>query len=257
MGEEAQGARRGQRRVLLPQRASGGVARIGELPGLACIARRLGLGEQARIEPGERLLLHVDFAADLEQVGRPSRQPAGNVADRQHVGRHVLADLAVAAGQRPHQPAALVAQRAGQAVDLRLGGQRQFGVVGEAQEAPHPREEIRHLFLGKGIVEAEHRQRVADLGEEGGRRRPDLAGRAVGADEIGELRLQLGIAPHQGIIIGIGNLRRVVAVVEPIVMRDRPREPFQLHGGFGFCDRAAHGAGVPAQHHERLARASI
>ena len=62
MREEAQRPRRGDARVLLPQRSRRGVARVGE--NLA--ARRL----LPLVERGEVGLRHIDLAAHLEHVGR-------------------------------------------------------------------------------------------------------------------------------------------------------------------------------------------
>ena len=104
------------------------------------------------------------------------------------IGGDVLAGGAVAAGGGEDQRALLVAQRAGEAVDLGLGGERDLGVLGEVQEAPHPADEIGDLLLAEGIVEAEHRQRMrAPWTRCAGRRRADLARRAVGADQMREL----------------------------------------------------------------------
>jgi hypothetical protein len=47
-------------------------------------------------------------------------------------------------------------------------------------------------------------------------------------------RLELGIAAHQGIVLGVGNLRRVLRVIEFVVMRDGLRQAHQLVGGLGF-----------------------
>jgi hypothetical protein len=93
-----------------------------------------------------------------------------------------------------------VAQRAGQAVDLRLGGERDSSSGGEAQEAADAGEKSATSSSRKGVFEAEHRQRVPHLGQVRGGRRADLARRAVLAHEVRELRLQLGIAPHQRVI---------------------------------------------------------
>ena len=144
------------------------------------------------------------------------------------IGGHHLAGGAVAAGGGEDQLALLVAQRAGQAVDLRLGGERHLVVRREVEEAAHPADELAHFLLGEGVVEAEHRQRVADLGEMRGRRRADLPRRAVLADQMRELRFQRGIAPHQRVIVGVGNLGRVLAMVEPVVARDLGGEALQL-----------------------------
>jgi len=122
MREEAQRALGGDARVLLAERAGGGVARVGELARL--LAGLLGLREQAGVERGKVGLGHIDLAADLEdrRVGGLAGQLLRDVGDRADIGGDVLADLAVAAGQRLNQPAVLVAQRAGQAIDLGLRG---------------------------------------------------------------------------------------------------------------------------------------
>jgi hypothetical protein len=92
------------------------------------------------------------------------------------IGGHVLAHLPVAARGGAHQPAVLVAQRAGQAVDLVLGRHRHFGIIGQVEETPHPRDEIGHFLVGEGVVEAHHPHFVRDLGERrGGDCVPDLA----------------------------------------------------------------------------------
>ena len=94
------------------------------------------------------------------------------------VGGDVLAGLAVAARQRLHQPPFLVAQRAGQAVDLGLGGERDRLVVGQVEEAADAGDELDHLLVGEGVVEAQHRPRVGDLGEMAGGRGADQRGSA-------------------------------------------------------------------------------
>ena len=50
-----------------------------------------------------------------------------------------------------------------------------------------------------------------------------LAGRIL-ADEMRELLLKLGIAAHQRIIFGVGNLRIVLGMIAPVVMRNLPRQ---------------------------------
>ena len=83
--------------VELAQRAGGGVARIGE--GLAALFR-LPL-----IERGEIGVAHIDFAANLEDIGHvPALQPLRNVRDGAHIGGNVLA-LAAVAARGGHAPA--------------------------------------------------------------------------------------------------------------------------------------------------------
>jgi hypothetical protein len=49
-----------------------------------------------------------------------------------------------------------------------------------------------------------------------------------------ERGLQLGIAPDERVIVRVGNLRRVVGMVEPVVPRDLGGESLQFGGGFSF-----------------------
>ena len=167
--------------------------------------------------------------------GAPAGRPLRNVRDRQDVRRHVLADLAVAAGRGEHQRAVLVAQRAGQAVDLGLGGQRDRLVLAELQEAPHPADEIRHLLVGKGIVEAEHRQRMARPWRDApAGAAPTCRDGLSSRTRCGNCASSAALSPDQRVIVRVGNLRRVVGMIEPVVPRDLVREPFQLGGGLGF-----------------------
>ena len=76
------------------------------------------------------------------------------------------------------EAAALVAQAEREPVDLRLGGEGERGVGGEVQEAADAGDEVGDVGLGEGVLEAEHRPGVADLGEglRRGRRRPARTG---------------------------------------------------------------------------------
>ena len=93
-----------------------------------------------------------------------------------------------------HELAALIAERGGQAVDLGLGHDLDL-VLLDARESSGARKKLRmvleegaHLVVVEGVVERQHRRRVAHLGEARGRRRADAARRAVGADELREAR---------------------------------------------------------------------
>jgi hypothetical protein len=87
----------GDGRVLLPQRASGAVARVGE--------RRLAVGDQAGVErfevgePEEDLAAHFEHRGHRVLVG--AGEPFRDVGDGAGVERDVLAGAAVAAGGRP------------------------------------------------------------------------------------------------------------------------------------------------------------
>ncbi len=119
-------------------------------------------------------MAEIDLPAQLDQRGpvRP-RQPARDVGDGQQVGGDVLADPPVAAGGALDQHPALVAQVGRKAVDLRLGGEGERLLVGQAQETAHAGHELLHLGFREGVAEREHGDAVLDRGELGRRRRPD------------------------------------------------------------------------------------
>ena len=173
--------------------------------------------------------LHVHLAAYLQRCGHPGAAHAlRDVADRAQVGGDVLADGAVAARGALDEKAVLVAQAGRQAVDLGLGDQGERHVLREVQEAPHALQELAHLGRGHGIVERQHGYAVADLAEVLDRRGADPMRRAVGADQIRKARLDRLIALTQRVILGVGDLRGGVAVVQPVVMRDLRREAREL-----------------------------
>jgi hypothetical protein len=102
--EEAQRARCGDARILLAQRTRGGVARVGELADrggvellFALRGEHPALFHQSFVERREIGLCHIDFAADLEHVGRCALQFLRNVGDMADVRGDILADAAVAA----------------------------------------------------------------------------------------------------------------------------------------------------------------
>ena len=123
---------------------------------------------------------HVDFAARLEHVAARRAASCGIAAIVRDVGGDVLALVAVAARRRLNELAALVAQRAGEAVDLRLGGHVERRVVAQAEEAAHAGAEFLDLLVGEDVAERQHRHGVADLGEFLRRRRADLAAQRFG-----------------------------------------------------------------------------
>ena len=98
----------------------------------------------------------------------------------------------------------------------------------EAQEAAHAGDEIGDVLVGEGVAEREHRHGMAHLAEGLDGRGADALGRAVGAHEVGKARLDRGVALAQRIVVGIGDLRRVLAVVELVVMGDLARQPLEL-----------------------------
>ncbi len=112
VGEERERPARGDARIELAERAGGEVARIGEH-----LLARLRL---AGVKRGEIGKAHVDLATSLENPRR-AFEPVRDRLHRAHVGGHVLALVTVATRRRPDQFAVLVAQIAGEPVDLGFG----------------------------------------------------------------------------------------------------------------------------------------
>src|SRR3989442_637126 len=111
-------------RCLLRRRTTAAVRGVGE----GLLAGRA----QPLVELLELLAGEVDLAADLHQLGDlVARQPVGDVGDRPHVGRDVLAGAAVTAGGGAGEPALLVREVDREAVDLQLAQEvvRRAGVV--------------------------------------------------------------------------------------------------------------------------------
>src|SRR6476659_1232701 len=130
-GEPATGR---HRRVRLAQTAGGGIARIDE----HAQSRRLVLAVEVLEDRGR----HVDLAADVDHIGRPTLdlgERAGDLGARAHVGGDVLVDAAVAAGGGRDQSTVLVAQVERQPVELELGNEARRGPAESANDPLGPR----------------------------------------------------------------------------------------------------------------------
>ena len=261
MRPELERALRGDLGVLLPQRSRRRIARIGELADLGRVEflalflrRGARIIHQPRVERLEIGAPHIDLAADLEHLGRIAGQLLRNVGDMRDIGGDVLAHLPVAARRRAHQLALLVAQRAGQPVDLVLAGERHRIAIRQRQEPPHARDPFLDLFGVEGIVEAHHANLVRHLAQRrGGGRVAHLAAGRILAHEVRKRRLQRSIAPHQRVIFRIADLGRVLGMVELVVLRDLLRQPHQFVGGFRLGDVDCHVTRPPAADRPALA----
>ena len=109
IGEKLQRSLGGHARIELAQRARGEIARIG--------VDRLAGGRLARVERGKVGVAHIDLAARLEDLGR-AFEALRDRLHHAHIRGDVLAFVAVAARSRLHKFAILVAQTAGESVDL-------------------------------------------------------------------------------------------------------------------------------------------
>ena len=147
------------RRVDLAERARAAVPWVG-------IERETGL-LALLVDPLELGLGHEDLAAGVERGGLG--QARRDDRDRPQVGGHVLAGRAVAARRALDEPAAVVVEADGQAVDLELGDVaelgRRFGGWREAETLAHARVERPQLVVAECVGERQHRLRVPDLVE--------------------------------------------------------------------------------------------
>ena len=96
-------------------------------------------------------------------------------------------------------------------------------------------EEVAHALVVEHIAEREHRHGVHDLAEGLDRGGANAGRRAVLADEMREARLDGGVAFAQRVIVGVGDLRLILPVIERVVMGDLAGETLKLGGSFGLA----------------------
>ena len=142
-------------RIFLTEGPGGGIARVGKE-----FAPRLLLHLIERCKVGAR---HVDLAAHFEHLGHTCRQLLRNIGDMASIGGHILAHLPITSGGCAHQLALLIAKRAGEAVDLVLGGDRNLIVGIKVKVAPDPLGPFLDVLAVKPIVEAHHANLVSDF----------------------------------------------------------------------------------------------
>lgn len=161
VADHPQLAPRGDRGVLLPQRARRRVARIGE--------RELAVLHQAGVErlevghPEEHLTAHLEHGGNGVLVA--GRQPLRDVLDGARVQRHVLTGAAVAAGGGAFQSAVAVDQRQRHPVDLQFA--QIVNVVADlGADAHRPGNQLVGV---EGVVQRQHALEVVDGTELGGK----------------------------------------------------------------------------------------
>ena len=166
IAEEPQRTPGGDPRIELPQAAGGGIARIGE--------DRLALLDPPLVQLHELGAVHIDLAPHFQHIRNSTGQFLRNIADGPHIGGDVLALLPIATGGGHDQLAMLVAERAGQPVDLGFGDELDRLAFLDVEEAADALDEFLDFLSGEGVAEREHGNRVPDLGEPGGRCGADL-----------------------------------------------------------------------------------
>ena len=209
---ERQRPRGGDARVLLPQRARGGVARV------RC--RLLPLVDKSLVQLAKTGERHVHLASHFDQLWRVSTEHAQwDRGDRAQIDGHVLSDLAVAARCSACEHPALVREIDCEAVDLRLEDISDRRAVPEALvDVLGP---LLDRLLGCHLLERAHRGEVLNLLEPGrGGRTDPLRGR-VGRHELRMRALQLDELVVGSVVSGIvdGRLVEHVVLVQPPVER--------------------------------------
>ena len=220
------------RRVLLAQAAGRRVARVHEQP----LTRSRG----ALVHPLEAGDGQVHLAAHLEHVGDVGPgELLRDDGDRRHVRRHVLADPAVSACRRLHVASALVADAHRQPVDLQLADVRDGFVRQAPRHALTPGGE---LVGAHRVVEAHHRHRVDDRGEQAARGAADGLARRIDDDELGMVGLELAQLTDEQVVVAVGDLRVVELVVAAVVVGDQLAQ--RRHAGGDVIELARPLSGV-------------
>jgi len=108
-----------------------------------------------------------------------------------------------------------------------------------AKATPDALVERTQLVVGVGVVEAEHPLCMRDGRETCGHASADALGRRIEGDELRMLGFEADEFGHQGVELGVGDLRLVEHVVALFVVPDEP--PQFLDAVLGI-----HDAGWPA-----------
>ena len=160
-----------------------------------------------RVDARELRLGHEHLAAGLERGGL--RQPLRDRPDRAQVGGHVLAGRAVAARGAEREPAALVAQRDGEAVDLELRDVGQARARAPARRgSPRPLRTRASKARSSSWLNAFESESIGRWWRTSGKRPPARRaahplGRRVRGDEGRERRLERDQLPEQGVVLGV------------------------------------------------------
>jgi hypothetical protein len=180
--------------------------------------RALSLRREFLVELFERAVGEVDLTPDLEECRRVGdSQAPRDVADRAQVRRDVLSGPPVTPRCALHEYAILVREGHGDPVDLEFARIASDPRTESSLHAPGPRLE---LLLREHVVEREHRGPVRHGGEQRCRSEADRLRRAVGRDELRELRFELLELAHEFVILHVRDLDLIEDVVLVAVVVD-------------------------------------
>ena len=225
VADQPQVPRRGDPRVLLPQRARGGVARVRE--------RRLAGLHQRGVEGLEVGQPEVDLAADLDQLGNrelgSTGEPLRHLLERAHVERDVFPRAPVAPRERPGEQAVLVEQVHREPVDLQLAEVGHGADLARDALGPGPQ-----LVRGEGVVQAEHALQVVVRRELRGELAAHLLRGRIRRRELGMALLELHQLPPQRVELPVGDDRRVEHVVAELMISHLGGQPRVSLTSFGI-----------------------
>ena len=208
VADHVKAAARGHRRVELPQRARGGIARVH-------VELLAGCGA-LRIEPLELRARHVDLAPHLEGGGRARYlECERDRADGAQVLCDVLAPRSVAARRSPHKAAALVHQRDRQPVNLGLADHCEPLPFEQPGDTGVPGAQILGI---EHVAEREHRQPVLDGPERLHGLARDTLGGGVRREEPWEVFLQADQLAEEAVVFGVVDLRLMHDIIQAIVV---------------------------------------
>ena len=166
------------------------------------------------VQGGKALVGHVYFPADGKVYGIGQRM--GNIVNHGNVFGDVFADGAVSPGGAQDQSAVFIGQAYGKTVDLGFHGKENFfrgdsvlqqGISGSGQKRPQ--------FVGvKHVRQAPHFHGMGYLGELFAGLSADPSGGGIRFRQLRPGFFQFGQFPEQGVVFVVGDLRRIVFVVQ-------------------------------------------
>ena len=171
---------------------------------------------------------HIDFAADFQHIGGTVRQLLRQLVNRFQIGGNVFAGGAVAAGGALNESTALIAGGERKSVDFRLG--HEFDVFGNIEKAFDADGKFVDFLKAEDVAQRKHGKTVLNFAESVFDRGADSFGRAVGANQFREAGFNLPVAPFEGVVFGVGQVRRVVLIVGNVGFGHFRRNAFQFGG---------------------------
>jgi hypothetical protein len=212
-------------RVLLPQRARGGVARVRE--------RRLAGLDQRGVERLEVGQPEVHLAAHLDQLRNGnSGVPVSRSGTSSSVRMLSVMSSPVRPsprGERPGEQAVLVEQVHREPVDLQLAEVGHGADLARDALGPGPQ-----LVRGEGVVQAEHALQVVVRRELRGELAAHLLRGRIRGRELGMALLELHQLPPQRVELPVGDDRRVEHVVAELMISHLGGQPRVSLTSFGI-----------------------